>query len=321
MTTTYTLGQMTDDTLRQLRGTTRDMINTLQDTTDAPVALTVETIYFSQPPNGVVQGSLLSVADETMYVLSSDQLSKTASVLRGYDGTTPAVQAAGSLVLVDTPWPRAIIQQQLRDEIRSWGPQVFAVGAVDLPIVSMQRGYDLGAVTTPIIRILAVTAPAPPYVGAPGYWAVPGTDNQTLADSTFSFIYDANANTAEFPSGKSLTLTSPVTPNYAGNIHVVYAKPFDVDTSWADTTDMIANVGIDSRDLDIAPLGASARLMRWMTVRRGMLNVQGQSSADQDVTMPAILQAMQGFQMSAKLRLNDVQLRLLSDFPIRSSNY
>ncbi len=317
----YTLAQMVDDTLRQLRGTMRERVNILAGAIDAPAPLTVENIQLTGNLDGVVIGTLLSVGDETMYVLDTTPASLTAQVIRGYDDTTPTASAQGTLVRVDTPWPRAIVQQHIRDEIRSWAPQVFAIGSVDVPIVNLQRGYDLGAITNEVVRVLKVTAPAPPYVGDPGYWAVPGTSNKSLQDPDYPFRYNPNANTTEFPSGKSLTLVSPSTPNYSGDLHVVYATPFDVDTSWSDSTDMIADVGMNSRDLDIPPLGAAARLLRWLSVRRAMLNVQGASRSDQDVTMPTILQAMQNFQLSTKARLNDVQQRLLSDFPIRQSNY
>ena len=319
--TVYTLGQMTNDALQKLRGTTREKVNIISQPLDAPAALTVEYVYFTGNLDGVVVGSLLSLADETMYVLSIDPVNIRASVIRGYDGTTPAVAAAGVLIYIDTPWPRALIQSEMRDEIRSWGPQVWTTGAVDIPIINMQRGYDLGAITTPIIRILAVTAPSPPYTGDPGYWSLPATTNISMLDPAVQYVYNANANPTEFPSGKSLTIISPAVPNYAGNLHVVYAKPFDVDTSWADSTDMIANVGMDSRDLDIPSLGTAARLLRWVSVRRSMLNVQGQSRSDQDVTMATILQGAQAFQLSTASRLKDVQLRLLSDWPIRQSNY
>jgi hypothetical protein len=318
---TYTLSQMVDDTLRQLRGTMRERVNILAASIDAPPALTVENIQLTGNLDGVVISTLLSIGDETMYVLDITPASLTAQVIRGYDDTIPAVASAGALVRVDTPWPRATVQEHIKDEIRSWGPQVFAIGSADIPIVNLQRGYDLSLITTPIIRILKVTAPSPPYVGDPGYWAVPGNSNTSLQDPSQPFTYNPNANLSEFPSGKSITLTGMITPNYAGNLHVVYATPFDVDTLWTDSTDMIANVGLDSRDLDIPPLGAAARLLRWLSVRRAMLNVQGASRSDQDVTMPTILQAVQNFQLSTKQRLNDVQQRLLSDWPVRQSGY
>lgn len=321
MSVSYSLGQLLDDTLRQLRGTTRDLVNALSEPLDAPAPLTQEIIYLSNNVNGVTVGSLLTVADETMYVIDISTTAISATVFRGFDGTMPVTAAAGSLVNIDPPWTRAVIRDRVRDEIRSWAPQVWAPAAVDIPIVNQQRGYDLGAITKTIIRILRVTAPAPPYVGSPGYWVVPGNTNTSLADPTFPFLYNSNANTSEFPSGKSITLTGPTLPNIIANLHVVYATPFDVDTSWTDATDMIAQVGMDSRDLDIPGMGAAARLLRGISVRRAMLNVEGQSREDQDVTMQAILQAAGQFKLDTVSRLGDVRERLYSDWPIRQSNY
>jgi len=321
MTVSYTLGQLTDDVFQQLRGTMRDRVNQIAVTLDAPAALTIETITLSTSILGVVQGSLLSVGDETMYVLDTNSTAKQAQVMRGYDDTTPVASPAGTLVWVDAPWPRKMVQERIRDEIRSWAPQVFQIGSYDTPAVSWQRGYDFPANGDTVIRVLLVTAPQPPYTGSPGAWDLPPTNNITQDNPSFPFSYDPNANPVEFASGRSITLTGASLPPVGWNLHIVYAKPFDVDTSWTDATDMIANVGMDSRDLDIPPLGVSARLLRMMSVRRAMLNVQGQASDSQDVTMQAILQAAQQFKVDTQTRLSDVQLRLLSDWPMRSSNF
>ena len=319
--TTYTLGWMTDDVFRQMRGTSRDTYVTLAQSLDAPAALTSETIYFSQSMSGVVSGCLLVQQGETMYVQDTNTLTLSAQVLRGFDDTTPVTASAGQLVTVNPPFTRAIVQDRLKDEIRSWGPQVFQVMTALIPVVQMQRGYDLGTLEGNIIKILRVTAPQPYYDDALDALYQPGTTNTTLRDLDFAFTYNPNANTTEFPSGKSITLTSSSTPAYVGDMNIIYAAAFNVDTSWTETTDMINTVGIDERDLDIAPLGAMARLLRTVSVRRAMLNVQGASRDDQDVTMPAILQAAQQFQLAAQSRLSDVQKRLKSDFPLRSSNF
>jgi hypothetical protein len=193
-----------------------------------------------------------------------------------------------------------------------------------------QRGYDLGAIVNPIAqgglglvinRILKVTAPEPPYIGSPGFWFVPGSVNTTLNDPAYPFRYDPKANPAEFPSGASITLTGLTLPTYVGNLNVIFATPYDVDTSWADTTDLINDVGLDERDLDIPPLGVTARLLRMVAVRRAMLNVQGQSRDDQAVSMQAILEDASQFEQERDKRLGDAQQRLLSDYPWRSSLY
>jgi hypothetical protein len=84
---------------------------------------------------------------------------------------------------------------------------------------------------------------------------------------------------------------------------------------------MIASVGMNEMDLDIPAIGAAARLLRMSSVRRALLNVEGQSRDDQNVRMADILQAAQQFELEARTRRSDAQQRLLSDFPYRSSNY
>jgi hypothetical protein len=331
ITTTYTLGQMTDDLIQQLRGTTRDEINLLAGSIDAPASGTVESgIGFVNPLNGITIGSLLAVGTETMYVLNVDESANTAQVIRGFDDTTPVAAGANAQVIVDPPWPRALLQNRIRDEIRKWGPQVYGVANVQIPIVLWQRGYDLGAIVNPVSagglgatinRILLVTAPQPPYIGAPGFWFVPGSVDIEQANPSFPFRYQPNANPVEFPSGHSLILTGTALPTVTGNLNVIFATPFNVDTSWDDDTDMISDVGLDERYLDIPALGVTARLMRMIAVRRNMLNVQGQSQDDQAVTAASILQTAAQFKEERDNRLMDAQIQLLSDFPYRSSNY
>jgi len=317
----YSLGQLTDDVIRQLRGTTRDKVNILSQDLDAPAPLTVETIYFTGDTQGVTIGSILVQQQESMYVIGVTPSSLSASVIRGFDGTTPSTAVAGELLMIDPPWTRSIIQDRIRDEIRSWQPQVFRAAEVEIPLVDWQRGYDLGAITGTILRILKVTAPEPPYMGQPGDWTGEGTVDTSQLNPTLKHRYDPNANLVEFPSGRALILLDGWTPRAIGNIHVVYATPFDVDTSWTETTDMVSQVGLTETCLDIPATGAASRLLRMSGVRRALLNVAGQSRDDQSVRMQDILQAAQVFEQEARSRRSDVQQQLLSDFPYRSSNF
>lgn len=317
----YTLGTLVTDTLQRLRGATREIVNILAVGIDAPAAGTVETVTLTTNVEGIHTGSLLVVGDETMYVQSVNPQLVTATVIRGYDGTTTATAASGTIVYIDPPWTRALVMATIRDEIRSWAPQIFKTAYVEIPLVNWQRGYDLGAITVPIIRILKVTAPEPPYIGTPGDWTGEGVTDTAQLNPTLQFKYDPNANIVEFTSGRAVILTGGWTPRAIGNLHVVYATPFDVDTSWTDSTDMIASVGLNEMDLDIPVLGAAARLLRYIAPRRAMLNAAGQVADTQAVTMTTILQAATEFDNQRQKRLNDAQQRVLSDFPYRSSNY
>jgi hypothetical protein len=319
----FTLGQLIDDTLDQLRGTTRDTVYTLGASIDAPAAGTIETVTFDQQPDAAIPGALLSIGQETMYVTAVGGSTNTVTVIRGYDDTTPATAAAHAQVLIDPPWTRKVVANRIRDEIRSWGPQVYATGAVDVPIVMFQRGYDIGnLLPAEIWRVLYVTAPQPPYVGTPAYALVPGSADAEKSNPSFPFTYDDNAQTSEFPSGRALFLTGTSMPTPPFSLHVVFAKPFDVDTSWTEATDMLSAVGLDETWLDIPPLGAAARLLRFTDVRRLQMNVAGQNRDDANVQPQAIMQAAAGFEQARDLRLyRDAQIQLKARFPDRSSNF
>ncbi len=85
---------------------------------------------------------------------------------------------------------------------------------------------------------------------------------------------------------------------------------------------MISQLGVDFDATSTFPRWAPpADCSAIMSVRRAMVNVEGQSREDQDVTMPAILQAAQQFKQDTMLRLGDVRQRQYSDWPIHTSNF
>jgi len=310
---------LVDDCFDELRGTTRDQINFLAAALDAPSAGTQETISFSYDLGGIVPNSTLVVGDETLYVITTNPSALTAVVVRGWDNTTPATAALGASVLVDPPWTRSVVTQRIRDEIRSWGPQVFAIKQTELTMVLNQRGYDF-SVSDQVIDVLRITAQQVPTYDPLYGWNLMINSNTTQAIQEYPFRYDAKADTSVFPSGRAIYFTD-ATPAYNGNINVIYSCAFDVDTSWNDSTDMLTQVGLDSRDLDIPKFGAIARLLKSMMVRRSMLNVMGQSREDQDVSMATIGQAATEYRRTADLRLADVRERQLTDWPYRSTNF
>lgn len=323
----YTLGALCDDTLDQLKGTTRDVINTVPAGLDAPAAGTIETVTFGYDVSPFVPGALIVNGEETLYSLGITNLAASqVSVIRGFEDTTPQALAANGLVVVDPPWTRAMVLQRLKEEIRSWTPQVFRVKSVDIPIANAyQRGYDLGATGTDrIIELLRVTAPQPPYIGSPGAWVLPsGAGNAPDVEQSnpeFPAYYSDNANTTEFPSGRAMFITAPAPSWTVGNYHVVYACDFDVDDSWGESTDVISAVGIDESFLDLAPLGAATRLLRMLAPRRAMSTFQGQPREAQDIRVADILQAAQVFMASRDSRYGDYQERLRTLWPYKSTN-
>lgn len=323
MTVTYTVGNMIDDTIHQLLGSTRTQLNILS--ADINGTDTQTQISFSQTLqgiSGITPGTYLEIDQEEMYVLSINSGAQSALCIRGIPNSTKAAHTAGTLVYINTPFPRWSVAKHLRDEIRSWGPQVFAVKNVDITLNPNVLGYDLGNIA-PLFRVMEVSVPPPPHVfgvfdGTQQSPSTPSTNDQSWPMLDFEFRQDAPVNI--FPSGKALILKSFNFPwSNASNpqqMHVVYAAPFDVDTSWTETTDAVATIGIDTSDIDIAPIGAAARMMSFREVRRTMTELQGEPREAQEVAALFISRTAAALKQEAEDRLADAQYRLLQRFPV-----
>lgn len=311
----YLLGALVTDTESHLAGTSRREYNLLDKAVAAGTTDSTSTITLSYDLGGCVAGAELALENESAYVLDVNPSSKTALVLRAQNNTTAPEHAAATKVEIDPPWTRATIMAELRNELRSWGPQVFRVGSVQTSLVTDVLSYDLGIIAD-AFRVLSVKRSPVPFIGdstaSPWQAVSPGTDG--VWDEV-PFVVDWAANTGSFPSGASLTLRS-LTRSYPGTLQVTYAGPFNVDSNWSDDTDLLDDVGLDTSDLDIAAYGVAWRLLSFRTTRRLETSVRGQSRDASDVPALALLQAAEQFKTMRDNRLLDAQYRLLQKYPL-----
>ncbi len=300
---TYTVGSVVSRIVDLLLGTTREQVAQLATAVDN-VTTTVVLAFATV----VTPGTILSVDDELLYVWSVTPSSNgsTCVVQRGYRNTVPAAHGSLSLVLINPYFSSHEIHECMRDEIRSWPPQVFQVKTLDLVAVDFQNGYDLGDIKPFMPPYRATISPNT---------VTPGVDD--LSWDTISFEIDQEANTTDFPSGNSLTVTEPggiyQSPQ---TIHFKYAAPFDVDTSFADTVDLVNQVGIDESDIDILIYGAAWRLVQGFEVRRNLFNPMQTSGDYQGVPPGAILREADYYRTERDRRLGDAQRRLRGLFPV-----
>jgi hypothetical protein len=323
VTISLTVAQLVDQTIAKLMGTTRDQLNILTLNLSLQSVNYVDTVQMNYPLAGAVPGAYISIDDESMIILNTNQSSQQVSVLRGQKDSLLATHTAGAIITIDAPWPRWTVMQALQDEIRSWGPQVFQVLTTDIATQSQVRGYDLGSIE-PYFRVLDVTMTPPPFIGQPLYvvYAANGSTDNSWPSVPFHEVH--NADTTGFPSGNGLVIDTSNGLVIPGTLHVTYAAPFDVDgtrssTPWGDTSDLIADVGLDVSDLDIPAYGAAWRLLSFREVRRTFTNLQGQPRDAQEVPALAIAQAAQGFKAQRDARLADAMYRLANRYPTRMS--
>src|SRR5665213_478926 len=192
----YDVNYLMERTFDLLLGSARQQMNRLTAAIDA----TEGTFTLDFAPQAAQLGTYVAIDDEIMYVWSNNPTSSasTITVQRGVRGTTAVSHSAGSLIYVDPYFTRWQVRNTLRDEIRSWAPQVFAVQTLDVPSTNFVRGYDMGNLKN-WLYVLQVTE-SPDTL-----WATPDTKDWTQVD----FNVAHQANTTDFPSGNALFITDP----------------------------------------------------------------------------------------------------------------
>lgn len=307
------LSALVDRTLDHLKGTASEEINLLLSPLLVQATDFVDTVVFTYDIGGAVPGVMLSIDDESMYVLASDVATQSVTVLRGQQGSTAAAHSASTKIVVDPPWTRADVISILQDEVRSWGPQVFSIQTTTIAIKAGISGYDLGD-PGPVYSRVRVFRDPPPYTGQGGLlWqnvGVPSDQSWPMIPAELRL----NQSLSDFPSGNALIIKDNglFVPS---TVWVQYSKPFSVD-GWTDTTDLIDDVGLDESDLDIPPLGAAWRLLSFRQPRRLFTQIAGQPRDAQEVPALSIMQAAMQFKEERDSRLQDAQIRLMQAFPI-----
>lgn len=315
--TAYLVSDLVTDCLTKLAGTAHDDINLLASSMSVSTPDAVDTLTLQFETSGAIPGVYLSIDDEAMLVVNTVSVTRTVTVLRGQKGSAAVTHSSNDVVVVDPPWPRWTVMNELRSVIRSMGPQVFSVQTLDIPLANGILGYDLGAIG-PFFRGLDARQTAPSQVAditsdldqastvAPNHeW--PELEYQVL---------NGNAPTTDFPSANAI-IFSTRNLTIPGIAHFTYAAPFDVDTAFTDTTDCIADIGMDTSDLDIPAYEVTARLMRFRTPRRLTTQIAGQPRDAQEVPALALMQAADEMHNTYVQRIYDAQARLLVRFPMR----
>lgn len=307
--TVYDVAYLIDRTFDLLLGANREEMNRLTANLDASTV----TFNVDFDPGSLQRGTYMTVDDEVMYVWANAKASGTSStvtVQRGMKGTTPAAHDAQSLIVTNPYFTRYQVRQTLRDVIRSWAPQVFAVKTLDIPIVNFQRGYDLGAIS-PWMFALDLR------ISSDVLLAVKDDFNWVEVES---YRVSQSANLTDFPSGNALFITSPVPLfDQPRTLHFTYAAPIDVDTSFVDGDNLIT-MGMDTSDLDIPPYGAAAQLAQSREMRRMLTEAQGAIADLQQFPPGYAISAADKFQAMHDKRFNDAVQRLRAQYPLRRTS-
>ena len=274
----------------------RDNLTTLtaaENTTDTSIVLVDET-------NTVQRGSVLSVDLEEMLVTGYTAASKTATVIRGWNGSTAADHLIGAVVWVNPRVSDFRILRAINNELRSLSAQgLYRVATKELTYSSVLLGYDLAGVTSidEIMRVrLETTGPEDDWVD--------------LARNTWRL--QRNQAVGDFSSTFALKLLSGGDQGRA--VTVVYKQPFGTLAALADTAETTA--GFPTTAVDILSLGAAIRVAEGREIARNFSDAQGDTRRADEVPPGAANQAPAGLRQRYRQRVGEEAARLVRQYGV-----
>lgn len=259
-----------DEVKRHLLGAHPETIDILNVT----IVAGATTLVYTDGIGGIVAGATIEIDTELMYVRSVNTGTKTATVIRGFMGTTAAGHASGAMITVAPKFPQHSILTALNHELYDvCSPQhgLFRIGNVDITTAAGVVGYNFNAPGYLALHEVHYEATA-----SAKHWALlPNVRVIEQADST------------DFTSGRGLIVADAHGLD-GGTLHVSYKRNFSQLTA---VTDDVATVtGMPTEMHDIPPLGAMVRLTATRGVRRAFDDFQGEPRRASEVSEQAMAQ-------------------------------
>ena len=324
--TTNTFGDLIEKAYRRTMGGIRERAVQLQS---AVSSVTNSFVVVGAQTSGILPGVILAVDLEVMYVTNwtpatvsgSTTPYGTATVIRGYNGSTAAPHAANAVVYLNPRYSRYDIGVAINDDLRSLSSPtngLFRVGVAQLTYNPVFAGYDLGALPSNFIDILEVRYRiAPPYRTFPAIkrWKVIRW-NQYSTDSAF-------------PSGNGLVLYESGWPGLP--IYVTYSAPF---VKLVNLSDSVVNTPSTNDEappyngygtnlvvpnmaptmVDLPPLGAEIDLTLPREISRNFVDSQPDPRKAQEVAPGAVAGSVNALITRRSQRINEEADRLVRQY-------
>lgn len=243
-------------------------------------------------------GAVLDAGFELMYVTAFNESTRTATVIRGFLGTTAASGTTSTLVRVNPRIPTVSIYDCMVDEVRSWDERLFTTETDSLSFASSDISVEATPAASTIYRVL-YARPRP-----------------LTSDEVRSYVYlglRRSEPTGQFASGFSLHLDQPF--GDARTVDVLYAVPFTLSSLTTSTS--LEGLGMSTGMLEIIKWGALARLTAGKEIGRLDFTTYVRPNVEQSVPATALLQASAQYQKMRDMAYEREARRLLGLWPIR----
>jgi len=288
-----TAGQLIDRVNSELLAGTVEERNKLAASTDSSQT----DIEMTYSLGSLRDNTVFQIGTELMYVWEVNTTSKTATVDRGYGGTTAAAHTIGDIVTVSPRFPRHQILNGLNADLADLSSPMnglFQMKTVDVSYNGSDRMVNLTGVTE-IIDLYDVRYR---YLND-DYPIVRNV--RLLRDMPVS----------DFASGFVLAFDAPVR---AGSVRVLYKAPY---TAFATEADTVAGAGGTASLDDLLILGAQIRVMAGREVKRNFTESQGDTRRAEEVPAGAVGGSILNLQRLRRDRIQAEAARLNRQYPIR----
>lgn len=254
--------------------------------------------------NAIQPGCILSVDLEVFYV-TSVTTAGSVGVVPGYDGSTEADHATGTICYVNPRFTNYDIGVAINDDLLDLSAPYNGLGQVLTTSFTWNPtylGYDLGSQFSPISSsVLEVS-----YKLAPPVRTYP-----TIRD----YRVDRNADTTVFPSGVAIILYQPA---YTGlPVTVKFLAPFSPLVNLTD--DLTEVAGLPASMYDLPDLGAAIRLVQPREVKRNFLESQPDPRKAPEVPPSAVMNSSAKLEMQRQKRIDAEADRLSRAYPHREA--
>lgn len=243
-------------------------------------------------------GSVLDSELELMYVTEWNSSTKTATVIRGFLGTTKAGGTTASLVRINPRFPTPAMYDAIADELYSWDERLFRVEADSLSFGADDTAVEATPTTAPYRVLFARPQPA-------------SGDN---VRRKVEVELRRGEPSGQFASGYSLQIEQPF--GTATTVDVAYACAFDF-SAVTSTTNLESTLSLTTGMLEVLKWGALSRMMAGKEAGRLDPTVMHRPDLDQAVPAGTSLQAGAQYMRLRDLAYDREARRLLAQWPIK----
>jgi hypothetical protein len=292
-----------EETKRHLLSGDRENLNRL----NGAINSSATTLVYEFDQGGIIAGAVLEIDLESMYVWSVSTGTKTATVQRGFNGSTAASHSDDAIIRVNPRFPHwtifVALNQELAD-LSSPANGLFQVNSEDVVTTAGVVGYDLTLSDDNFLGIIEVHAEIDTQSD---FWK--RVDNYRVMQE-WNVVGDVGV--------PGLILAEHWVGS--GTIRVTYRQTFTPLPMATYVTDDVNTVsGLPASCNDIPPLGAAVRLAMPRGIKRSFDESQGEPRRASEVEALAMVQNASALLAYRDRRIAAEVSRLHHLYPVRQA--